>query len=481
MNYPPLWTPETIIQWVDERLEESRTLYAAGEVPQPVAFRELCSQWQWAKRSDVYTHLLHRYPAKLLSYIPIFFLSSSLATLDDRILDPFAGTGTVLLESISHPYFPRNCYGVEISPLARLIAKVKTTPINPDVLEVKSEQLYHLIREYDIKPDIPDFPNRDYWFRSEVLEEIAKVRACINNLESGEDEKDFFLVCLSSIIRDVSWADTKIAPPVKLRADKFPEEQRLFIEKILAKKSSANVFVYFQQAVARNTSRMRRLYEYWIKRQQIRAEIIWDDARSIAKGSYAGKGIVIKTAPESLDGQIGLVITSPPYINAQKYVRTTKLELWCLGLETRDSIQGLDEAIIGSERIYYEDYKELRAFGNPLADQLLGAIYDKSPRQAGIVSRYFRDMRIAIQAIHRVLKAGGYFVMVVGDNRICSQTVESHKILADIAKENNDFSIESVMVDTIRSRGLITKRHETAGVIPEEWVLVMRKHSIESQ
>jgi DNA modification methylase len=480
MNYPPLWTPETLIQWVDERLEESQALYAAGEVPQPVAFRELCSQWQWAKRSDVYTHLLHRYPAKLLAYIPIFFLSSSLATLEDKILDPFAGTGTVLLESISHPYFPRNCYGVEINPLARLIAKVKTTPINPDVLEVKSEQLYRLIREYDSKPDIPDFPNRDYWFRGEVLEETAKVKACINNLETGEDEKDFFLICLSSIIRDVSWADPKVAPPVKLRADKFPEEQRPFIEKILAKKSSANVFVYFQQAVARNTSRMRHLYEYWSKRQKIQAEIIWDDARSIAKGCYAGKGIIIKNAPESLDGQIGLVITSPPYINAQKYVRTTKLELWCLGLETRDSIQDLDKSLIGSERIYYEDYKELRAFGNPLADQLLGTIYDKSPKQAGVVLRYFQDMRTVMQAIHRVLKPDGHFILVVGDNRVCGQSVENHKILAEIAQENNNFIVQSILVDSIRSRGLITKRHATAGVIPEEWVIVMRKRPTES-
>jgi len=95
-----------------------------------VGFRELCADWPWAKRSDAYTHLLHRYPAKMLSYIPAFFLSTQrYASRGDPILDVFAGTATVLLESIIHPFLPRSAYGIEINPLARLIAKVKTTLI----------------------------------------------------------------------------------------------------------------------------------------------------------------------------------------------------------------------------------------------------------------------------------------------------------------------------------------------------------------
>lgn len=96
--------------------------------PIDVKFRELCSAWPWARRSDVFTHLVHPYSAKILSYIPILFLSSD-AYVDPAapVADVFAGTGTVLLESSLHPFYPRPAYGVELNPLARLIAQVKVS------------------------------------------------------------------------------------------------------------------------------------------------------------------------------------------------------------------------------------------------------------------------------------------------------------------------------------------------------------------
>ena len=482
MDYPPLWTASATTEWVDKQLEVCRNRYRIDGQPQSVTFRDLCRQWGWAKRSDVYTHLLHRYPAKLLAYIPIFFLSSTYAEMSDLVLDPFAGTGTVLLESISHPYSPRNCYGVEINPLARLIAKVKTTPLSPEILQKRAEQLYRLMREFQNRPPIPEFPSSTFWFRSEVLEDIAKARICIERMDATLDERDFLLACLSSIIRDVSWADPKVAPPVKLRADKFPKTRQPAIEQMIAKKSTADVLTCLQRAINKNMARMKQFYEMLDSRpveHRARVEIIWDDVRSLARGTYVSRGDVSKHNAESIDGQVGLVITSPPYINAQKYIRTTKLELWCLGLESQDSITNLDKSLIGTEKVFSDEYRELIPVGNSKADQLLVIIHKTSPRQAGIVSRYFRDMRLAMQAIHRVLKPGGYFVMVVGDNRVCNQIVENHKILAEIAQENNGFTVESILVDTIRSRGIITKRHATAGVIPEEWVLVMRKYPVD--
>src|SRR5216684_3811191 len=87
-------------EWIDENIEKNRRLYAQTGEPQLVSFRNLCAPWDWAQRSDVFTHLLHSYPAKLLPYVPIAFLTSSFAAKDDLILDCFAGTGTVLLECL---------------------------------------------------------------------------------------------------------------------------------------------------------------------------------------------------------------------------------------------------------------------------------------------------------------------------------------------------------------------------------------------
>lgn len=133
-------------------LKQLYTQYQDNPEGVQVSFRQLCAEWGWAKRSDKYTHLIHSYPAKILPYIPILFLSTEqYANRDESIMDIFAGSATVLLESIIHPVFPRCAYGIEINPLARLIGKVKTTPINSEDIVDKNNRITSAIRNSDKK------------------------------------------------------------------------------------------------------------------------------------------------------------------------------------------------------------------------------------------------------------------------------------------------------------------------------------------
>lgn len=447
--------------------------------PVRVSFRALCSDWPWAKRSDVYTHLLHRYPAKILPYIPIFFLSSdTYAAQGDVVLDNFAGTGTVLLESIIHPHLKRNAIGVEINPLARLIAKVKTTPLPINDLEKEAKNLILRIKNFSGDVEIPEFANRDLWFSKRIQTELAKIRTCIDDVEDA-DFRDFFLVCLSYIIRDVSLADPKIAPPVVLKPEHFsknPERQRE-VAALLRKKKWARPLTYFRRAIEKNIKRIETLNTFdELRCGEVKAQIIWDDARELKWGKLMGRGRIDKAHAEPVpSGKVGLVITSPPYINAQKYIRTTKFELFWLGLATEEELPALDRTFVGTERIFWDEYKEMHLTGVESADNVIERIYKKNKERAAIVSRYFSDMRQVIRETRRVLKTGGRFVLVVGDNTICGIKVCSHQILADIATQDSGFEVETMLVDKIRSRGMITKRHETGGMVLDDWALVLRK------
>jgi len=422
---------------------------------------------------------LHKYPAKILPYIPIFFLSSdTYAGQDELVLDNFAGTGTVLLESIIHPYLKRTAIGVEINPLARLIAKVKTTPIDICDLREETKKLISRIEQFSGHAEIPEFANRDLWFSQRIQAELAKIHMCIEDIEDP-DFKDFFLVCFSHIIREVSLADPMIAPPVILKPEHFsknPERQKE-VAALLRKKKWARPLTYFVKAVERNMKRIETLNTVdELRDKKVKAEVIWDDARELKRGRLPAKGKIDKSTAEPVENKsIGLVITSPPYINAQKYIRTTKFELFWLGLLSEKELPALDRTFVGTERISSNEYEELSLTGVQSANRVIERIHERSKERASIVSRYFIDMRQVIKETHRVLKKGGRFVLVVGDNTICGHRVENHQILADIATHDSGFEVETVLVDKIRSRGMITKRHETGGMVLDDWVIVLQK------
>jgi len=463
---------------VDARLRKFQQDYLQRKKPVRVNFRSLCSDWLWARRSEAYSHLMHRYPAKIFPYIPIFFLSSkTYASPNEIVLDPFAGTGTVLLESITHPYFKRHAIGVEINPLARLITKVKTTPIDTAKLTTVAKDLIAHVKTFSGRAEIPEFPNRNLWFSPHVQVELSKIRKCIEEIEDN-DIKDFFLVCFSSIIREVSRADSRIATPVILRPENFtdPQEQKK-VENLLKKKKYGKPLSCFKEKVEKNIRRLESLNKIdEIKSGKVTSEIVWDDARDLKSGRLVGKGRIDKTGARPIANEsIGLVITSPPYINAQKYVRTTKFELFWLGMISEKELVGLDRRFIGTERIYFNEYKGLSYVGIASADNVIKHIYTKDPAKAGVVSKYFHDMRLVMREVHRVLEKGGRFILVIGDNTICGIKVKNHKILVDIAVQEVGFELEFVLVDKIRSRGMITKRHETGGLMLNDWIIVLKK------
>src|SRR5258708_5974290 len=113
----------------DGQLESLLRQFKANCRTIPVSFRD---RLRFLNNPDRYSHLIHPYPAKLLVHIPYFFLANSiLSTPGDTILDPFCGSGTVLLEAL---VAQRRAIGADVNPLARLISIVKTSPPDPEKL-----------------------------------------------------------------------------------------------------------------------------------------------------------------------------------------------------------------------------------------------------------------------------------------------------------------------------------------------------------
>src|SRR3954447_1786415 len=109
-------------------------------------------------KRDFATHWIHWYPAKMFHRIPRAILGALEFESKLVILDPFCGSGTVLLEGMLKGHA---VMGVDVNPIARLISKVKTTPICPVHLGRHLQGVLRRAQNNDVDP--PSSETLDYW------------------------------------------------------------------------------------------------------------------------------------------------------------------------------------------------------------------------------------------------------------------------------------------------------------------------------
>jgi DNA modification methylase len=386
------------------------------------------------------THGLHKYPAKFFPELPRWLIRRYSMELD-MVLDPFAGSGTTNVEAL---LLRRNSVGIDVDPFSRFLSKVKITPLDEGELTSCQKHLLLQVLNYHqskvSEHDIPIFPYRDNWFNKETILELAYLRKIIASLEASDDTKNFFRICFSSILRAVSNADDNCT--------------RTVIRKKLNKKVyPADALEKFVEAILVNVPKMTEFSR--ICPRYIKADFPPDnDARDIRY-------------PE---GYFDLAITSPPYANAVDYPRTHQLEIYWLGFAD-SSLTPLKRKHVGTESVLAKDYQTLHAVGISSADTTISHIFDKDPRRAFIAYKYLEDMKKNLIEVYRVLKKGGRYVVVVGNNKIRGEVFENWKYIMEVA-EGIGFNIDCYFGSEIINHFIKVPRE---GRINTDWVIVLEK------
>lgn len=387
-----------------------------------------------------YTHGLHKYPAKFFPELPRWLIKKY-TKKNDIVLDPFGGSATTSIEALLNN---RNSVSVDIDPFAQFLSKVKTTKLDNEELETYSSILIKKITEFNITKSlqkfIPNFPYRDNWFNEDIIFELAYIKKAISELDISNELRNFFLATFSSIIRTVSNADNNCTRTVirrKLNKQIYPTlALTKFVENLLLYKSRFEEF-----------------------NKYIPNDIVTD----ITTNSDARD---IKYSANYFD----FAITSPPYVNAVDYPRTHQLEIYWLEIEN-GSLTPLKKKHIGTESVTVKFYKDLYLINVPEADKILRAIYEIDKRRAYIAYKFLADMEKNIKEVNRVLKKGGRYAIVIGNNTIRGNNFESWKYLIEIAKRNN-FELEAYFGSEIIKHFIKIKRDER---INTDWIIVLRK------
>ncbi len=388
----------------------------------------------------VFTHGIHKYPAKFIPHIPRWAIKKFTKSENDIILDPFMGCGTTLVESL---LLGRNSFGLEISTLAKKITKVKITPLNTNKLKKEHKKLIAKIKKdkYDSSYWKPNLQNLNKWFKQKAIKKLSIIKKNIEEIED-KDIRDFYLIIMSSIIRRVSNAENQ-SQKVYV-SGRFP---KLYVDPIetfikVANKEKENM-ILFSKRISKNKNF---------------AKIISKEARNI----------------DLKDNTIDLAITSPPYINAINYINVHKLEYAWLNLEPQEKTLETNISQIGTDKIPASKWKNFLETGFEKLDSLSFKIWKISKKHSYILSSFYLDIKKNLEEIYRVLKDGKRYVIVIGNNKIKGYLIQNNELIKEIAKDVG-FEVELDFSYIIKNRLLRIPRNGRGGDINIDHIIVLKK------
>ena len=170
------------------------------------------------KRKDTsyLTHCYHRYPAKFIPQLARRLIVEN-SVDDELVCDPFYGSGSAILEAL---LCGRRALGTDINPLAFLVTKAKTTPIDQTLLREHISSITQDVQQFNGTTTDLEIPKElSGWFDSSTLSKLYDILDRIETV-TNLDVRIFFLCAFSHILKVSSyWNNGSIKPHKK--PDKF--------------------------------------------------------------------------------------------------------------------------------------------------------------------------------------------------------------------------------------------------------------------
>lgn len=369
------------------------------------------------------------YPATFISPIPKLLIAS-LSEQGDTVLDPFGGKGTTAIETVLQNRNPIYC---DLNPFAAenvegLFAALEYVFWGKNGLENERERIAtntprldeidELIDAFGINLEI-----KDWYHENTILTLLAIVKLIYNDEANGNTGLMLIRkLAFSSILKFASSQQghftyvTDNCKPVQIREK---DALSLYCDKL------EQIVLASREFIA----------QYKLSFPDADLQTVLENRRIIAGNA--------KDLSWIADGSVDLVVTSPPYLCSQDYIKTMRLM-----------------------NLFFENKK---AFEFDVKQEI-GPRTMRRGKSSVVVPKFYSDMEKVFENIDRVLKQEGFFALVIGQGK--SKVISEYDIIADlveILKEEYGLSLFFRQERQIRSRVI------QVGGVNKESVLIFHK------
>jgi hypothetical protein len=415
-------------------------------------------------------HAFFNYPAMMVPQVQGALLDAWIASDPDHkvVLDPFAGSGTVMTEAMLRGLDFR---GVDINPLAILLLRVKARPLAEVTLTRTLSDILTAV-DQDRRASKLNFRGREKWFSDPVAVQLTRLHRGIAALP-GQDVRRFFWVCLAATVRRVSNSRTST-----FKLHKYPTDvlESRVVDTLAEFKDVANENITQATAQRRalaDSELLTRSGRYAGRIQHRLADVRSIDAKRLAAGA-------------------DLLMTSPPYGDNRTTVPYGQYAFLPLKWIDPADLDGGDELATLIENPYRTDVASL---GGRPSGEVVDLLTQLSERSDSVreVSKLLKDMSgdglrrfgtfvcdldDAMRKINTQLRPGAFQCWTLGERSISSHRIPTTRIVAELAAAQGCSEVVTLTRAIPNGRKRMAIRNDSGSTIRSETILVMQGPSV---
>jgi len=398
-----------------------------------VSFRELVPE---INDTGYLTHAIFYYPAKFIPQV-VRYAINSFSNEGDWIIDPFAGSGTVGLEAY---LCKRNALLLDLNPLLNHIIPLK---IYPHKERLNKGRLCQLLEGMDKSAHhyMPKWSNVTYWYPQEMLEKLTKYWGFAKNIEQNSYSQIIESALLKTS-RHFSYAEHRIPKLYKSK------RKLSYIKELLKTKWKDELKDMVYSLSLKTLRDINNFVSITPKHKNI--------------VEYSGG---VDSSHYQVDRACDALITSPPYLQAQEYIRTAKMDLFWLGYS--------EEEIRELARLEIPYRKADRIIQTETLDSIRTALERKD--LINLLDSYFCHTVNALENAMTSLKPNANTCIFVGNPSIDGFKVEIWRILMEYFTERG-YKFEKIYEDKIKTRQLFgARKNKNPDGMKSEYLLILRK------